>query len=248
MTKEKDKKSYLYNSWRGFKFTAKGKNIGYSGDWNEYLNFYNDMVDSYERGMVLNRLNKELPFSKENCIWTLPQTAAFTKPFALKLEYNGENKTISEWAILYNIPVRGILHRLRKHKDDSSENIIFGKQHLRKREITDINDLSEQRQKDKISKMLSSYRIKDIRKKFENDLTFDWVRDNIFYENCFYCGTDKKIGCDRIDNSKGHTVDNVVPCCYRCNVVRADYYTVDEMKIIGKTLIEIENNRLKKSA
>jgi hypothetical protein len=50
-------------------------------------------------------------------------------------------------------------------------------------------------------------------------------------QNCFYCGKPPSTirkgrpqngdylynGIDRIDNFKGYTMDNVVPCCYECN-------------------------------
>lgn len=35
---------------------------------------------------------------------------------------------------------------------------------------------------------------------------------------CFYCGDEiKTIGIDRIDNEKGYSIDNCVPCCIICN-------------------------------
>jgi hypothetical protein len=39
--------------------------------------------------------------------------------------------------------------------------------------------------------------------------------------SCHYCG-DKlpKIGFDRVDNDKGYTEDNVVPCCEICNKMK----------------------------
>lgn len=56
----------------------------------------------------------------------------------------------------------------------------------------------------------------------ECTLTPEWIVDNIFTKPCHWCGeTDwTKLGCDRIDNSKPHTPDNVVPCCYKCNKKR----------------------------
>lgn len=50
-------------------------------------------------------------------------------------------------------------------------------------------------------------------------LTGKWVVENIFSKPCHYCGESDwtKLGCDRIDNSKPHTEDNVVPCCFECN-------------------------------
>lgn len=53
----------------------------------------------------------------------------------------------------------------------------------------------------------------------ESDLTSQWIVDNIFTKSCVHCGeTDwTKIGCNRLDNSKPHTIDNVEPCCGKCN-------------------------------
>ena len=53
-------------------------------------------------------------------------------------------------------------------------------------------------------------------------LTAKWVVENIFPKPCHYCGETgwQIIGCDRIDNSKPHTPDNVVPCCAECNKKR----------------------------
>lgn len=54
----------------------------------------------------------------------------------------------------------------------------------------------------------------------QGDLTPEWIVDNIFTKPCVHCGeTDwRKIGCNRLDNSKPHTTDNVEPCCLKCNV------------------------------
>jgi hypothetical protein len=45
---------------------------------------------------------------------------------------------------------------------------------------------------------------------------------------CSYCGADiRTIGLDREDNARGYEVDNVVPCCARCNMAKASM-TTDE--------------------
>lgn len=52
------------------------------------------------------------------------------------------------------------------------------------------------------------------------DLTPEWIASNILTKPCAHCGEADwhKIGCNRLDNSKPHTMDNVEPCCYKCNV------------------------------
>lgn len=68
--------------------------------------------------------------------------------------------------------------------------------------------------------LLSAYIQSDKkRNRGKGDLTAKWIVDNIFTKSCAHCGeTDwHKLGCNRLDNSKPHTMDNVEPCCKECN-------------------------------
>lgn len=68
------------------------------------------------------------------------------------------------------------------------------------------------------------YKRMDIKNGFGDDkIDFDarWIVDKIYTQPCAHCGeTDwHQLGCNRLDNSKPHTQDNVEPCCYHCNCV-----------------------------
>ena len=39
---------------------------------------------------------------------------------------------------------------------------------------------------------------------------------------CHYCGGVKSMGLDRVDNARGYTMDNVVPVCTVCNLMKKD--------------------------
>lgn len=53
----------------------------------------------------------------------------------------------------------------------------------------------------------------------ECTLTAQWIVDNIFSKPCAHCGKTgwNIVGCNRLDDSKPHTIDNVEPCCLECN-------------------------------
>jgi len=58
---------------------------------------------------------------------------------------------------------------------------------------------------------------------------------------CFYCAVDfspttSGVGLDRLDNSKGYTLSNVVACCGACNFIRGNNLTVEEMQVVSETL------------
>lgn len=77
----------------------------------------------------------------------------------------------------------------------------------------------------------------------KNDMSFN-IPKNVFEElimkDCHYCGTVPREamygrirvdntrarvtynGLDRVDNSKGYEVDNVVPCCRICNIMKGE--------------------------
>lgn len=101
----------------------------------------------------------------------------------------------------------------------------------------------EYRNSNKEKILIQRYLQIDKRKNLDNNLTEEWLKENITNKECIYCGETEKIGCDRIDNSKGHTIENVVPCCNICNPVRNNFFTVDEMKELGKIIRKIKLKR-----
>jgi 5-methylcytosine-specific restriction endonuclease McrA len=52
---------------------------------------------------------------------------------------------------------------------------------------------------------------------------------------CFYCKTNNylELGLDRIDNSLGHSLDNVVTCCSKCNNILGDLPNLAKLELIS---------------
>jgi len=56
----------------------------------------------------------------------------------------------------------------------------------------------------------------------KNDLTLTFIRSMVS-QACSYCGeTEIRMTLDRVDNSIGHLMSNVVPACIRCNYARGN--------------------------
>jgi len=82
-----------------------------------------------------------------------------------------------------------------------------------------------------LKKRFRSYRDSAPKRKLGFDLSFEQTRE-LLLSPCFYCGgppsqISKTLyetvlvgGIDRIDNSKGYTKENVVPCCKVCNYMK----------------------------
>ncbi|MBA4311363.1 MAG: hypothetical protein C0417_01915 [Chlorobiaceae bacterium] len=233
----------IYNCWRSFMFTLKGKTIGCSEEWEDYRTFYNDVIDTYKDGFVFTRINKSEPFSRNNFVWLDKEIAYNTKDNTILLTYKNDTKTLKEWSIEYNVTLAGIRLRYHNHKDYTPEEIIFGKKKVKHRSFKSATELEYQKVRDKASKMCSAYKFKDKRKRYEYDLNIEWLIKNILYQRCIYCHSDIHVGCDRVDNNKGHTKDNVVPCCFICNTVRGNYFTFEEMKVLGKEISKLNESR-----
>ena len=66
-----------------------------------------------------------------------------------------------------------------------------------------------------------------IKRNYSVKISFDKFC-KIVLNPCVYCGENKKrIGIDRIDNTKGYTIENSAPCCTTCNMMKK-VMTVEE--------------------
>jgi hypothetical protein len=59
------------------------------------------------------------------------------------------------------------------------------------------------------------------------------VIDVRWQKPCHYCGAELPlhiVGLDRVDNARGYTRDNIVPCCALCNDAKGHLLSYDEFK------------------
>ncbi len=89
-----------------------------------------------------------------------------------------------------------------------------------------------------ITRLYSFYRSVAKRRELSWEISFE---DFKFLRQlyCYYCEGDLPkcgVALDRMDNNKGYSIDNVLPCCGDCNKTRGDRYTVEETKIMIDSL------------
>lgn len=246
--RRKDYKGYdrtkgsLYNTWRAIVYTQKGKSRGFPLHWKSFDGFKEDVRDGWHRGKVLSRKDVSQPYSKDNCIWVDKGTESISR--LSTLDYNGEIKTLVEWCDIYNLSYNGVRQRYHRGKNFTPEQILFGKYKGKDKIIKSLYELEQQSQRSKVSKMLSQYRLSDKKKGLivEIPITIEQGIE-LLSKACVYCGDTTRIGLDRIDNTQGHSINNVVPCCYDCNIARSNNFTHEEMFILGKTIKEIKDAR-----
>ena len=66
-------------------------------------------------------------------------------------------------------------------------------------------------------------------------------------KRCFYCDgslPSQGSGLDRVDNSKGYSFENVVPCCTSCNQIRGNNLTSEEMLIAMDAIKKFRLNKI----
>lgn len=162
------------------------------------------------------------------------------------ITHNGIRKPIEEWAIEFDLRLGPLRQRYYQgiKNNHSSDRILFGYRFQKQKEVKDHKQLEKQQIRNKASKMIASYNNTDKKKGFpRGDLNIDWFIENVFNKKCSFCNDTNRLGVDRIDNNKCHSKENVVPCCYECNIARANNFTHEEMKTIGKAIKKIKKLR-----
>lgn len=132
------------------------------------------------------------------------------------------------------------LNEMKRYREEHPE-VMKKWRDENKDHISEYNKKHSKTKMGRANNLLNSYRRND-RKHNRGECTIKakWIVENIFSKCCVYCGeTDwTKLGCDRIDNSKPHTPENVVPCCKPCNSKKGTM-SVEEYK--EKMLEECES-------
>jgi len=112
--------------------------------------------------------------------------------------------------------------------------------------------------KDKIKKYATTNRhrfnvSKAIAKKRDKEWNIPFAEYcGIISQPCFYCGgafgivVTQSSGLDRLDNSKGYIVGNVVSCCTACNRLKGDYFSAEEAKVAVLAIIQFRETSKEK--
>lgn len=129
---------------------------------------------------------------------------------------------------------------LEKHREWKNNNPTYNEEYYKKNK----DKLLEQSKQyyntpmGRANHLLSGYKTNDEKyNRGECTITLEWMIENIFTQPCHYCGEEgwEIMGCDRIDNSKPHTPDNVVPCCRECNLKKQKKDYEEFIKEMGMT-------------
>ena len=80
-----------------------GRGIAICDEWEEFINFYNDMGDA--NGLTLDREDNDLGYNKDNCRWVTRKEQSNNIHTNVTITYNNETKTVGEWSDVTGINI-----------------------------------------------------------------------------------------------------------------------------------------------
>lgn len=96
-----------------------GRGITVCKEWkNDFQKFYEwSLKNGYADNLTIDRIDNNLGYSPENCRWITRKENCRNKRNNRLITFEGETKTISEWAELYNMPFSRLYGRINKGWD-----------------------------------------------------------------------------------------------------------------------------------
>ena len=92
-----------------------GRGITVCDDWkNSFEKFAADMGQPPTDQHTLDRRNNDLGYSPENCRWVTQKIQVNNRSNNVRLEYNGETRTLAEWAAHLGMKYHTLRTRFRK--------------------------------------------------------------------------------------------------------------------------------------
>lgn len=95
----------FYTAWCAMKRRCKNpvgssryyKGVTYIPEWENFINFYDDMFPTWRQGLSLDRINGSEGYSKTNCRWATPKEQANNTKSNRIIEIGGVSKTLANW-------------------------------------------------------------------------------------------------------------------------------------------------------
>lgn len=117
----------IYNIWLAMKGRCNnpnnsaykkygGRGIKVCEEWNEFLSFYNWAINNgYEKSLSIDRIDVNGNYEPNNCRWADSVTQGNNTRRNHYLTYNGETKTMSEWARIKNLDYSTLRSRINEY-------------------------------------------------------------------------------------------------------------------------------------
>ena len=117
-------KTKLYRVWEKMKSRCNnpnnrnypdygGRGIFICDEWNDFVPFYEwSQENGYEEGLTIDRIDNDGGYSPDNCRWVTQTENANNKRSNKWIEWNGETKTIAQWARTMDIKYGTLFRRL----------------------------------------------------------------------------------------------------------------------------------------
>lgn len=95
-----------------------GRGIKICEEWiNNPDSFYDWAINNgYKKGLTLDRIDVNGNYEPSNCRWVTKEVQDNNRRNNRKITYNGETKTLSQWARKYNINIVTLSDRLKSGK------------------------------------------------------------------------------------------------------------------------------------
>ena len=128
-TKHGMRHTHLYGVWNtmiqrcenpqseeAYLYYARGVSV--CRDWHDFTVFRDwALANGYEKGLTIDRIDNDGNYEPSNCRWATKIEQANNKRTNRRIEYNGEIKTLAQWAREYDIDYRKLWLRLERGWD-----------------------------------------------------------------------------------------------------------------------------------
>lgn len=104
----------MYTAWANMKhrcYNKKNSKYKYYGgrgitvceEWLKFSNFMNDMGESYELNLTLDRIDNSKGYTKSNCRWATMKEQENNRTNNHRFMFNGMYLTLTEWSAILGI-------------------------------------------------------------------------------------------------------------------------------------------------